>query len=159
MKRSGDIFQALRWQGATATPERERERMMSSLRGGRPSIIAEMLSPISSPQKNTFSMASTPISTMTSNATVAIMPQLANKLLTWSEFTYQAWTIVREAAKLAISSGTRDHQKHHIHEDVRVVLSATCDYIAGNADEETLDGEAYKILDALPLDKWVTAVL
>ena len=119
--------------------------------------IDEMQTPASPLHCGLSSIPASPFS-MLSNTTVAIVPQLANKLLTWSEFTYESWTIVREAAKLAISSGTRDHQTHHIHEDVRLVLSATCDFLSGKRGHEVVEGEAYKTLQAMPLDKWVATV-
>ena len=95
---------------------------------------------------------------MMTTATVAIMPQLANKLVTWSDPSYKAWTVVREAAKLAVASGTRDHQIHHIHEDVKLVLSATCDWYAGNSGNKSAHGEVYRTLQALPLEAWIDTV-
>ncbi len=86
---------------------------------------------------------------------MATMPQLASKLLVWSTPT---WVPVREAAKLAMSSGTRDHQGKHIYEDVRMVLSATCDYLTGNSGNLAREARAFQLIQEMPLDRWVESV-
>ncbi len=121
------------------------------------SRLAELITLSGIPQR---SVSSEPVSSfsMLTGATVAIVPQQATKLLTWSNPSYNAWTVVREAAKLALASETRDHQMYHIHEDVRLFLSATCDWYAGNSNNKSAHGEEFKKAQQLPLGEWIITV-
>ena len=140
-----------------APPPDRFQETNSARKSGQSTRLAELLSPAGSPQRSLASGSLAPFSMM-SGATVAIVPQQANKLLTWSDPSYKAWTVVREAAKLALASGTRDHQIHHIQEDVKWFLSATCDWYAGNSNNKAAYGEAYKQLQELPLGAWIDTV-
>jgi hypothetical protein len=99
------------------------------------------------------------ISNISSDRTTnAILAQPAQKLLSWSKFEYADWKTVRDAAKLAYATGSRDHQRYHLSEDMEYVLSAYCDRYAGNLGDKSKKGQAFKYLNERPLDEWIKTV-
>ena len=64
---------------------------------------------------------------------------------------------MREAAKLAYASGSKDHQKFHIADEMCQVLSAICDKYAGVTVKEKY-GHAFSALNARPLDELIVGV-
>ena len=90
--------------------------------------------------------------------TNAILAQPAQRLLSWSKFEYADWKTVRDAAKLAYATGTRDHQRFHLSEDMEYVLSAYCDKYAGNLGDKSKKGQAFRTLNERPLDEWIKTV-
>jgi hypothetical protein len=95
-------------------------------------------------------------SSMASVSSHTVVAQPAQKLWMWSKFGYSDWKLVRDAARLAQATGTHDHQKHHITEEMRQVLSAYCDKFAGAKRENY--GKALLVLNAKPLGEWITVV-
>lgn len=99
------------------------------------------------------------ISNISSDRTTnAILAQPAQRLLSWSKFEYADWKSVRDAAKLAYATGTRDHQRFHLSEDMECVLSAYCDRYAGNLGDKSKKGQAFRNLNERPLDEWIKTV-
>jgi len=118
---------------------------------------ASPISNLSADSRARFSPVAT--SNLSSDRTTnAILAQPAQRLLSWSKFEYSDWKTVRDAAKLAYATGTRDHQRFHLSEDMEYVLSAYCDKHAGNLGDKSKKGLAFKTLNELPLDEWIKTV-
>jgi hypothetical protein len=100
----------------------------------------------------------TPSQQSTTFTTHTVLNQQAHKLLSWSKYGYDDWVTVRTAAKLACATGTRDHQKHHMSEDMVRVLSAYCDKREGTLADRSKKGLGLKALNEKPLDEWISAV-
>jgi len=103
------------------------------------------------------SVATSPEFSVSSFSANTVFAQPAQKLLMWSKFGYEEWKKVREAAKLASATGSRDHQKFHVADEMNQVLSAICDKYAGVTTKERY-GQALTALNAKPLDDWIKHV-
>ena len=66
--------------------------------------------------------------------------------------------IMRDAALLAIASGTTDHQRFHMSKERISYLSSCCDFYAGNVAEISTWGAAYANLCTAPFPDWIEAV-
>ena len=51
-----------------------------------------------------------------------------------------------------LATGTRDHQRFHLSEDMEYVLSAYCDKYAGNLGDKSKKGQAFRTLNERPVD-------
>ena len=112
-------------------------------------LRASSVVPVGSPSFSTMSEGA-------SNRTIIAQP--AQKLLTWTAGGYEPWRAVRDAALLAVASGTADHQRFHMSKDRITYLSSCCDYYAGNVADLASWGSAYANLCTAPFPDWIEAV-
>ena len=138
-----------------AIDEGAAQRLRNLLKGGSSQSLSPHIN--RADIRDRLSMGSgSPTGSISTMSPHTVMRQQSHKLLTWSKYGYDDWRQVREAAKLAHATGTCDHQKHHISDEMRQVLSAYCDRYTGAQKNEY--GKAMRVLDDLPLIEWIQMV-